>query len=154
VFGGGFALGLILSTSGDSTHAAQEAEDRRQAQAAAKPAAVSTPATPPDDDCEIFCTQSNPVLKPTSKGEVAQSGGEPTSGSVTFGHGARHLEGTNLTQFEVESAIAHRISSEAARVTSQTGSFWGRIELRGTVIEYRAFTLPDGTINVGTYYVP
>jgi hypothetical protein len=38
VFGGGFALGLILSTSGDSSHARQDAEDREDAQAAAKPA--------------------------------------------------------------------------------------------------------------------
>ncbi len=33
-----------------------------------------------------------------------------------------------------------------------TGSFWGRILVDGVVIEYRAFTLADGTVNVGTYY--
>jgi hypothetical protein len=35
-----------------------------------------------------------------------------------------------------------------------TGSFWGRVTVNGTTIQYRAYTLPDGTINVGTYYVP
>jgi hypothetical protein len=42
----------------------------------------------------------------------------------------------------------------ASQATSETGSLWGRIEIRGTTIEYRAYTLPDSTINVGTYYVP
>ena len=37
---------------------------------------------------------------------------------------------------------------------SETGGFWGRVTVEGQTIEYRAFTLPDGTINVGTYYPP
>jgi hypothetical protein len=83
VFGGGFALGLILSTSGDSTHAAQDAEDRREAHAGATPAAVSTPATPPDDDCDIFCTQSNPLLKPGNAGSDLPGANGPTIASKT-----------------------------------------------------------------------
>lgn len=73
---------------------------------------------------------------------------------ITFGHGARHLEGTGLGVEEVESTILQRVTTAASQATSETGSFWGRIEIRGTTIEYRAYTLPDGTINVGTYYVP
>ncbi len=51
-----------------------------------------------------------------------------------------------------------RIELEAARFdghgpgASTTGSFMGRVTAGGQVIEYRAFTLPNGTINVGTYY--
>jgi RHS repeat-associated protein len=73
---------------------------------------------------------------------------------ITFGHGARHLEGTGLGVEEVESTILQRVTTAASQATSETGSFWGRIEIRGTTIEYRAYTLPDGTINVGTHYVP
>ncbi|MFT4285359.1 MAG: RHS repeat-associated core domain-containing protein [Protaetiibacter sp.] len=73
---------------------------------------------------------------------------------ITFGHGARHLEGTGLGIEEVESTISQRVTTAAGQATSETGSFWGRIQIRGTTVEYRAYTLPDGTINVGTYYVP
>ncbi len=51
----------------------------------------------------------------------------------------------------MESAISADIKA-ASDGASQTGSFWGRVTVGGKVVEYRAFTLPDGTINVGTYY--
>jgi hypothetical protein len=35
---------------------------------------------------------------------------------------------------------------------SVTGSFSGRTIIGGRIIEYRAYTLPDGTINIGTFY--
>ncbi len=75
---------------------------------------------------------------------------------VTFGHGARHLEGTGLSVAEVESAILPRVSAAVTESTTGTagGSFWGRVVVDGTTIEYRAYPLADGTINVGTYYVP
>lgn len=72
---------------------------------------------------------------------------------VTFGHGARHLEGTGPSATQVESTILQRVTAEASQA-STTGSFWGRVQINGTTIEYRAYTLADGTINVGTYYVP
>ncbi len=83
--------------------------------------------------------------------EVAQLAKAPT---VTFGHGARHLEGTDLSVTEVESTILERVTTATTQATSETGSFWGRIDISGTTIEYRAYTLPNGTVNVGTYYVP
>nr|WP_179503819.1 polymorphic toxin-type HINT domain-containing protein [Nocardioides daedukensis] len=69
------------------------------------------------------------------------------------GHGARHLKGTNLSPSEVEPVILRNVQKAAADASS-TGSFYGRVTVRGQQIEYRAYTLPDGTINVGTYYVP
>ena len=71
---------------------------------------------------------------------------------VTFGHGARHLAGTALDSGEVESAIQSQIGQSVSRA-SATGSFWGRTVVGGQTIEYRAYTLPNGAINVGTYYV-
>jgi RHS repeat-associated protein len=70
---------------------------------------------------------------------------------VIFGHGARHIIGSALEKQAVEAAIEKEIQF-VSREATQTGSFWGRINMNGTVVEYRAFTLPDGTVNVGTYY--
>jgi Pretoxin HINT domain len=72
---------------------------------------------------------------------------------VRFGHGVRHLAGTGLKQEDVEAAIEAQIKQQVAGASS-TGSFWGRVIVEGQTIEYRAFTLSDGTINVGTYVVP
>jgi hypothetical protein len=74
--------------------------------------------------------------------------------TTTFGHGARHLEGTALTQRTVESAITGQIQSQAVQGAQFTGGFWGRVAVEGTTIEYRAYTLSRTLINVGTYYVP
>jgi hypothetical protein len=89
----------------------------------------------------------------TAATETADDVLEAVAPRVTFGHGARHLEGTGLSSTQVESTILQRVTAEASQA-STTGSFWGRVRINGTTIEYRAYTLPDGTINVGTYYVP
>lgn len=52
---------------------------------------------------------------------------------------------------QVEGAITKSVNSVIRR-TNISGEFWGRVNVNGTIIEYRAFTLPNGTINVGTYY--
>ena len=74
--------------------------------------------------------------------------------TVTMGHGARHLAGTGLSQSDVETAIRQDVEQGVKNATEPTGSFWGRVKVGGQTIEYRAYTMPDGTINVGTYYVP
>jgi RHS repeat-associated protein len=71
---------------------------------------------------------------------------------IVFGHGARHLAGTGLAESEVNAAISAQISRQVSTGTA-TGEFWGRVIVNGQTIEYRAYTLPDGTINVGTYIV-
>ncbi|MGO9559429.1 MAG: hypothetical protein ACLPYW_10115 [Acidimicrobiales bacterium] len=78
---------------------------------------------------------------------------EESEADVTFGHGARHLAGTGLDQADVEGAIESQVRTSASAASS-TGSFWGRVVVDGQTVEYRAYTLPNGTINVGTYYVP
>jgi RHS repeat-associated protein len=74
--------------------------------------------------------------------------------TVTFGHGSRHLEGTGLRQDVVEDAITEDVRATVRDTTNPTGSFRGRVDVAGQTIEYRAYTLPDGTIRVGTYYAP
>jgi hypothetical protein len=73
---------------------------------------------------------------------------------ITFGHGVRHLKGTGLSQNMVENHISKQIQSQAIQGKTFNNGFWGRVTIDGKTIEYRAFTLSDGTINVGTYYVP
>ncbi len=77
----------------------------------------------------------------------------PSSGlAVTFGHGARHLTGTGLSQEAVETAISTQITAEAAGA-STTGAFWGKVAVEGRIIIYRAYTVLKDRIHVGTYYM-
>ncbi len=71
--------------------------------------------------------------------------------TITQGHGARHLLETSLVPADVEAAIEAQIRQSASGA-SVGGPFWGRISIGGQTIEYRAYGLDDGTINVGTYY--
>ena len=68
---------------------------------------------------------------------------------VTFGHGGRHLEGTNLDVQDVNQALAEDVVSKDMKV----GEFSkGQIEVDGHTIEYTSYRISEDTINVGTYY--
>lgn len=83
----------------------------------------------------------------------AAAGGAAEAGvDIVFGHGSRHLAGTGLAAADVEAAIQGEVAGQVASA-SATGSFWGRVVVDGQTILYKAFTLPDGSVNVGTYYV-
>ena len=75
---------------------------------------------------------------------------------ITFraAHASRHLTGTGLSTEAVESTIVAAIE-EGVETASAIGPFWGRVDVRGYAIEFRAFpTVEDEeTINVGTYYL-
>jgi len=80
------------------------------------------------------------------------------SARVTFsqaqghaGHGARHLAGSGLSQRTTENAIRGHVTSNPARVTGPVG---GQLQVGGHTVQYRAFPLPNNTVNVGTYYIP
>ncbi|MBI5311218.1 MAG: hypothetical protein HZB14_09395 [Actinobacteria bacterium] len=92
-----------------------------------------------------------PVVGREAAVEAAVGARGASAARITFGHGARHLEGVGLSSARVESAIAGQVQSQATSAGA-TGQFWGRVMVDGRTIEYRAFTRPDGTINVGTYY--
>jgi RHS repeat-associated protein len=66
---------------------------------------------------------------------------------IIFGHGARHLAETGLSESAVEAAIRSHIMGSGA-----TGSYNGFIKINDTWIQYRAHFLPNGTLNVGTYF--
>ncbi len=70
---------------------------------------------------------------------------------IAFGHGVRHLEGTGLSQEEVERAIEEQVRTSVGGGTA-SGPFAGRVGVGGTTIEYRGYGLDGGGINIGTYY--
>jgi RHS repeat-associated protein len=72
--------------------------------------------------------------------------------AITFGHGARHLLGTSLTQAEVEAAIEALIREILANGGTVGGSFWLRLEVQGIPIIARAYVVAAAWISVGTYY--
>ena len=49
--------------------------------------------------------------------------------------------------------VRHRRVPPLMDGVTRLGSFWGRVVVDGQTVEYRAFTHPNGAINVGTYYV-
>jgi len=69
-------------------------------------------------------------------------------------HAAPHYEGTGLSQAEVEAEIERllRVELETPPTPSLVGRFIGRIEFRGTTIEYRGYPLPNNVINIGTHF--
>ena len=87
---------------------------------------------------------------------VLVAGGEAieatsSAAKIVFGHGARHLAGTGLEASKVESLIRSEVT-QSVKNASETGNFWGRIIVDGQKVQYHAFTLPSGIINIGTYY--
>ena len=71
---------------------------------------------------------------------------------ITFGHGARHLEGTGLSAQQVEGDISQDVRDAVAGSDGEIGEYWGWIQVNGQWIEYRVFPQPDGSVNVGTYF--
>ena len=71
--------------------------------------------------------------------------------SITFGHGARHLAGTRLSQVEVEVAIEATIR-ELVATGGVSGGFWLKVEVSGMGIIARAYMVTGAWINVNTYY--
>jgi hypothetical protein len=74
---------------------------------------------------------------------------ETNGQTVTFGHGARHLEGTNLDINTVNKALAADISKAQIGVGQ---SRTGQIVVNGVTVEYKAYGVKDGVVNIGTYY--
>ncbi|MDP3541866.1 MAG: hypothetical protein Q8T11_05290 [Elusimicrobiota bacterium] len=90
----------------------------------------------------------------------SQSGQEPTAAEpdridpkVTFKteHAGRHLEGTKVERSKVEQAIRDALEP-LLKLRPSTGGHWGRVKVDGHVIEYRAYRVSQGQMNVGTYY--
>lgn len=79
--------------------------------------------------------------------------GELTSGNkrFTFGHGGRHLEGSNLSIDQVQNAIMENASRNLPNVGE--GSVSRYIEIGGELIEYRIMKRGDNLYNIGTYFI-
>ena len=76
----------------------------------------------------------------------------PQIQNITFGHGVRHLIGSNLTQEVVETAIKSDIINRGG--AAGLGETVERIiVVQGTSVIYRAQMWKEGIINVGTYFL-
>ena len=85
--------------------------------------------------------------------DVARLGDDAAdAANVTFGHGGRHLAGTELSQEAVEAAIRADIAAKGVRPVGELVK--RTVIVEGRTIQYNAYKLPDGTINVGTYVLP
>ena len=71
---------------------------------------------------------------------------------ITFGHGARHLVGTGLTQAEVEADIEAAVR-ELLATGNVYGNFWGVIDASGFPIWYRAYFVSAVLLKIGTYTI-
>lgn len=72
--------------------------------------------------------------------------------NVTFGHGYKHLERLGVSP----AAIHYTETSIAADVATKNlrPGFNGlSIDVAGATFQYNAYLLPDGTVNIGTYYI-
>ncbi|MEX2281155.1 MAG: RHS repeat-associated core domain-containing protein [Gemmatimonadota bacterium] len=84
----------------------------------------------------------------------------PVAGGAGFrisfqsAHAARHLSGTGLSAAAVEAAIRSQVLSDISKASVVGSEFWGRVEVGGRLIEYRALQFAPGRINIGTYYFP
>ena len=62
-----------------------------------------------------------------------------------------HTAAIGIEAERVERTIEQQITEDCYGASS-TGSFWGRLVVDHVLVEYRAYTLSDGSISVGTYY--
>ncbi|MDE3211201.1 MAG: hypothetical protein KGM46_10705 [Pseudomonadota bacterium] len=69
-------------------------------------------------------------------------------------HYADRLAAAGLDATEVEATVAGEVNATLSMGTEGTavGPFSGRISIDGTQVEYRAYPLPNGSVNVGTIF--
>jgi len=87
-----------------------------------------------------------------SKGYQTPNGGggitnsiKTGNGTVTFGHGGRHVTGVDISS--VEQTIANKVPKLGVGER-----YTGTVNVNGINIEYRAYGVSEGVTNVGTYY--
>ncbi len=69
-------------------------------------------------------------------------------------HAIRHMKGSNINPLDIERAIEKNITDQWRSGAKFVNDFRGVINVNGKTIGYRASGRPDGSINVGTYFVP
>lgn len=70
---------------------------------------------------------------------------------ITFGHGARHLAGTDLCPSDVEQTIAGHIAP-IMPFSTPGAPYSGIVNVNGVNLQYRAYPLSNGITHVGTYF--
>jgi hypothetical protein len=117
------------------------------------------PFTPKNPDVAAnFVAAFKPAMiaaVPEGAGIPAEAGGA----TIQFGkvenqiaHTFRHIEGAGFDRTVVESAIRQDLNKAAKSLSA--GQYNGSVVVNGTKLDYSAFKLKDGTINVGRITPP
>ncbi len=99
------------------------------------------------------------VVNTAKAAKSLASGTKTVETTIQFGrvenqvyHTFRHVEAAGLDRAVVSGAIRSDLSSMAANM--QNGLYNGRVVINGIQVEYAAYKLPSGVINVGRITVP
>ena len=99
-------------------------------------------------DWAYYGAQAGTILIGPGKGTAAASAGATVFKTK---HYAERLAKEGVDVVRAEKAVAERIGS--MRPNMSTGAeVRGRFELGGVLLEYRAYPLPNGSVNVGTIF--
>jgi len=99
-------------------------------------------------DWAYYGAQAGTILIGPGKGTAAASAGATVFKTK---HYAERLAKEGVDVVRAEKAVAERIGS--MRPNMSTGAeVRGRFELDGVLLEYRAYPLPNGSVNVGTMF--
>lgn len=106
--------------------------------------------------CYFYCDDAIDAIGQGTS-EIAKTFGNLFSDGdeteITFGHGARHLEGTGLSEEDVDAAIEEDIRPIASDIP--VGKFFqGTVTVEGRTIQYNGWKVAEGRIHVGTYVIP
>ncbi len=96
---------------------------------------------------------ANPVrfADPTGYDAAEEEAGLSTI-DITFGHGARHLVGTGLSQTEVEAFIKQAVQEWLANNAEIPEQFFAHFEINGVGLIARIYLVTDVWLAIGTYY--
>ncbi|PKM14196.1 MAG: hypothetical protein CVV12_15250, partial [Gammaproteobacteria bacterium HGW-Gammaproteobacteria-2] len=86
-------------------------------------------------------------------GAVAETAQATTTGATVFktSHYAGRLELAGLNVMRAEAQVAEAVNAMRSTIPAEA-SIRGRLVVDGVLVEYRAISLPGGTVNVGTIF--
>jgi len=96
------------------------------------------------------------VLVPIIGVPEAAHADPPAPSSITLVADAATFVAGDTVELTASTDVTVTGTGQTIRIFDDTTSteFWGRLIVEGSKIEFHAFPLPNGSINVGTYYIP
>lgn len=101
------------------------------------------PPQPKSDEQQFFETINNLMMGMVPVGATVRFGGNANQESHAF----RHVEEAGISKPDAEAAIRNDLANKEQSLPS--GLTRGQVNVGGRTLEYNAYKLPDGSINVG-----